>query len=80
MVVHGVKYYQPRKYYHVIVVLDETFKLVKYSIPFYFDKFMIEYCLGMLIHNNHIYMTASRNDKDPILVKVNLRNLNKLWM
>jgi len=80
MVVHGVKYYQPRKYYHVIVVLDETYKLVKYSIPFYFDKFMIEYCLGMLIHNNYIYMTASRNDKDPILVKVNLKDINKLWM
>jgi predicted GH43/DUF377 family glycosyl hydrolase len=80
LVVHGVKYTTPRKYYHLIVVLDKDYKLIKYTTPFYFDTYSIEYCLGLLIEDNNIYMTASRNDNNPIIVKVNIKDLNKLFM
>jgi len=80
LVVHGVKYTTPRKYYHLIVVLDKDYKLSKYTTPFYFDTYSIEYCLGLLIEDNNIYMTASRNDNNPIIIKVNIKDLNKLFM
>jgi len=80
MVVHGVKYTTPRKYYHMIVVLDQNYNIKKYSVPFYFDTYKIEYSLGLLIEDNYLYITASRNDSNPILVKVYVKNINKLFM
>ena len=80
MIVHGVKYTSPRKYYHIIVILDKEYKVKKYTIPFYFDIYGIEYCLGMLIENNIVYMTSSRNDSNPIIIKTNVKDINKLFM
>lgn len=80
MVVHGVKYSTPRKYYHIIIVLDKEYKLKKYSVPFYFETYMIEYCLGLVIENDCLYMTASRNDSNPIIVKVLIKDIIKLFI
>jgi hypothetical protein len=79
-VVHGVKYTTPRKYYHMIVVMDNEFRINKYTVPFYFETYSIEYCLGLLIDNDIIYMSASRNDSNPMIVKVHIKDLNKLYM
>jgi predicted GH43/DUF377 family glycosyl hydrolase len=79
-IVHGVKYTTPRKYYHMIVVLDKNYKLKKYTVPFYFDTYSIEYCLGLLIEKDIMYMTASRYDKDPIIVKINVKDIMKLFI
>ena len=39
-ITHGVKFTTPRKYYHQIVVLEkDTFKVLKYTVPFYFNNF-----------------------------------------
>ena len=47
---HGVKYSIPRKYYHQFVVLEkDTYKPLSYSLPFYFNRFQIEYCIGLQI-------------------------------
>jgi hypothetical protein len=80
MVVHGVKYSTPRKYYHIIVVLDKEYKVKKYTVPFYYETYAIEYCLGLLIENNIMYMSASRNDNNPMIIKTNIKNINKLFM
>jgi predicted GH43/DUF377 family glycosyl hydrolase len=80
VVVHGVKYTSPRKYYHMIVVLDKEYNINKYTVPFYFDIYGIEYCLGLLIENNIVYMTSSRNDSNPIIIKTNVKDINKLFM
>jgi hypothetical protein len=80
VVVHGVKYTTPRKYYHMIVILNKEYKVKKYTVPFYFDTYMIEYCLGLLIEDNTIYMTASRNDSNPIIVKVKVNDINNLFI
>jgi len=79
-VVHGVKYTTPRKYYHMIVVLDSEYKLKKYTVLFYFDTYSIEYCLGLLIEKDIMYMTASRYDKDPIIVKIYINDIIKLFV
>ena len=51
IVTHGIKNCEPRKYFHQIIVLDNNYNLIKYTIPFYFDTLAIEYCLGLYIKN-----------------------------
>lgn len=80
MITHGIKNCTPRKYFHQIVILDNNYKLKKYTLPFYFDKLAIEYCLGLLILDDIIHMTVSRNDSNPILVKIPIKNLQKYFM
>jgi len=79
-VTHGIMDCTPRKYFHQIVILDKNYNIVKYTVPFYFDKFAIEYCLGFIIIKEIVYMTASRNDSEPIIVKIKLKNLHKYFI
>jgi hypothetical protein len=79
-VTHGIMNCSPRKYFHQIVVLDNNYEVVKYTVPFYFDKFAIEYCIGFIIINDEVIMTASRNDSNPIIVKIKLNNLQKYFI
>jgi hypothetical protein len=79
MVTHGIKNCTPRKYFHQIVILNENFSLKKYTIPFYFDKLAIEYCLGLVILNDIAYMTVSQNDSNPIIVKIAIDKLNQYF-
>jgi tetratricopeptide (TPR) repeat protein len=80
MITHGIMDTLPRKYFHQIVVLDKNLDLVKYTVPFYFDKFAIEYCLGFIIINDTVIMTASRNDANPIVIKMKINALDKYFM
>ena len=79
-VTHGIKNCEPRKYFHQIVILDKNYTVKKYTVPFYLDKLAIEYCLGLLIINETVYMTASRNDSKPIICKIKIDNLEKYFM
>jgi hypothetical protein len=63
-----------------MVVLNKDFKVVKYSVPFYFDKWAIEYCLGLYIKNETLIMTVSRNDSNPIFAKVKIEDFDKYFM
>lgn len=79
-VTHGIMNCNPRKYFHQIVIINNDYKIKKYTIPFYFNKFAIEYCLGFIIINDQVYFTVSRNDADPIIIKITLDNLNKYFL
>jgi len=46
--VHFVEYSTPRKYYHMMMRLDKTYKPKMISLPFVFQARTIEYCLGCL--------------------------------
>lgn len=61
----------PRKYFHKVIVLDKNFNIKRYSIPFYFDL-GIEYCLGLIIIDNVLYATTSRNDSEPIICNIHI--------
>lgn len=80
IVTHGIKNCEPRKYFHQIVVLDNNYNLIKYTIPFYFDTLAIEYCLGLQIIDDIIYMTVSRNDSNPIICKIRIKKLEKYFV
>ena len=63
--VHYVAYTTPRKYYHCLVVLDETYKLQRISLPFVFQNQGIEYSLGMSIQDKNVEFVYSSWDDDP---------------
>jgi len=70
---HVVKYGEPRKYYHHIVVLDgSTLKPTKLSMPFYFKTHGIEYCLGFHLENDTASFAYSTFDASPKMTSVPL--------
>jgi hypothetical protein len=82
-ITHGVKdpFMIPRKYYHQIVVLNkETFKVEKYTVPFYFNNFTVEYCVGIDIFNNQIAIAFSQNDMNPCLLRIGMDKLTKYFI
>jgi hypothetical protein len=79
-VTHGIMNCSPRKYFHQVVILDNNYNIIKYTVPFYFNKLAIEYCLGLIIINETIYLSASRNDADPIIVKIKLTNFQRYFL
>lgn len=81
MITHGVKYQTPRKYYHQFVVLEkDTLKPIKYTIPFYFNNYKIEYCVGLIIENDEVIIMFSQNDKEPSLLRVKINKLDNYFI
>lgn len=79
-VTHGIMDCFPRKYFHQLVVLDTEFNLIRYTVPFYFDTFAVEYCIGFLIVNDVLTFTASRNDSNPIFIQVPMKSMDSYFI
>lgn len=62
-VCHLVSYENPRHYYHIIVVMDESLNLLRYSAPFKFEGEPIEYCLSILVEEERVIMNYSAWDR-----------------
>tara|TARA_B100000035_G_scaffold136208_1_gene116089 strand:+ start:2806 stop:5253 length:2448 start_codon:yes stop_codon:yes gene_type:complete len=78
-VVHFSDEGAPRRYYHLLVLLDkETYRPIKYSHCFYFHQFSIEFCTGFYIQNGDFHFFISNFDKDPQLVVVNSHKFD-IW-
>jgi hypothetical protein len=81
VVTHGIKNCTPRKYFHQIVILDKKdYKVKRYTVPFYYDRLMIEYTLGLAIINETLFITSSRNDSKPVIVELKIKDLQKYFM
>lgn len=75
-ITHCVIYKTPRKYYHMVVKIDlATDKIVGYTLPFFFVKNAIEYCLGFEKRGDTFYAFVSQNDADPIFVQFEAKDL-----
>ena len=76
--VHFVENSKIRKYYHLFVILDKnTFQPLSFSLPFYFRKNEIEYCVGMRkVKENSVECFVSLNDKNPVSIEIHLDNLH----
>jgi hypothetical protein len=60
-----------RRYFHMLVVLDKTtYAPLRYSQPFVFEKFSIEFCIGFDITDDKYRFWISRFDRDPALFEV----------
>ena len=60
---HIVSYENPRHYYHIFVVFDESMNLLRYSAPFKFEGDPIEYCLSVIVQDKRILMNYSTWDR-----------------
>lgn len=72
VLVHMVEYSKPRIYYHCFVILDESYKPTKVSLPFVFKDIGIEYCVCAT--ENALYI--STNDKDSARIDYSPDNLS----
>jgi tetratricopeptide (TPR) repeat protein len=63
-VLHMVSYENPRHYYHIFAVFDESMNLLRYSAPFKFHTEPIEYCLGLVVENDRVLITYSVWDRE----------------
>jgi hypothetical protein len=61
-----------RQYFHRLVLLEKnTFKPLKYTDPFYFQKIGIEFCIGFAkIPENYYTFWISQMDRDPMVVEI----------
>lgn len=76
--VHFSEDYCPRHYYHILVMLEkETFRPLKYTQIFHFEKLSIEFCIGLRIDPflGVYQFWISRFDRDPALVSVDMDKL-----
>lgn len=64
-VVHFSEEGSPRNYYHMLVVLDESYTPIRYSPCFYFHNMTVEFCIGFHIKNGEYHFWISNFDKDP---------------
>ena len=62
MIVHLVEYGNPRIYYHMLVILDENKRLIKWGKIFKFGDDKIEYCLGLAIEDGRLILSFSEWD------------------
>ena len=60
---HIVSYENPRHYYHIFAVFDESMNLLRYSAPFKFEGDPIEYCLSVVVQEKRILMNYSTWDR-----------------
>jgi len=63
-VLHMVSYENPRNYYHIIAVFDDSMNLLRYSAPFKFHTEPIEYCLGLVVEDERVLITYSVWDRE----------------
>jgi len=71
-VVHYSEETFPRKYYHLLVVLDaESFEPIMYSDPFCFQHCGIEFCIGFTITQKDQYIFwVSKNDNNAAMITI----------
>lgn len=68
-VVHFSEEGSPRKYYHMIVEMEEGIP-VRYSQPFCFQTLSVEFCIGFAVNGENYIFWISRMDRDPAMVIV----------
>ena len=83
LVCHGSICRRRRRYYHVVVRLSAegtggqagpvgTVVVEAYTMPFYFVRNQIEYCLGIEVRDGTLFAFVSQNDADPVVVDIPL--------
>lgn len=68
-VVHFSEEGSPRKYYHMIVEMEEGIP-VRYSQPFCFQTMSVEFCIGFAVDSSRYVFWISRMDRDPAMIIV----------
>lgn len=78
-VVHFVEYTTPRRYYHMVLVLDDAMTEIKrVTAPFLFENQNIEYCLGLVVEPSRLIFSYSTWDETSKIAIVDRASM-KLW-
>jgi hypothetical protein len=76
-VVHFSEEFVPRQYYHMLVTLDKnTLVPIKYSEPFCFQHFGVEFCIGFTIRNGKYIFWLSKKDNNAIMVNIDREKID----
>jgi hypothetical protein len=60
-----------RHYFHRLILLEKnSFKPLKYTDAFYFQKIGIEFCIGFTKEENRYRFWISRHDRDPMMLEI----------
>lgn len=76
-IVHNTKYYMNKNsvlvpsYKHYFIQYDNNFNIINISKPFSFETNDIEFCCGLQIKDNIVYISYSVYDSIPILIQFN---------
>lgn len=63
----------PRRYSHLLVLLDKTTLLpIRISRPFCFFSYSVEFCIGFLKREEKYWFWVSRMDRDPLLISTSV--------
>jgi tetratricopeptide (TPR) repeat protein len=62
-VLHIASYEQPRHYYDMIAVFDESLNLLRYSAPFKYEDAPIQYCIGLIVKDESVMINYSIWDR-----------------
>lgn len=75
-IVHEIIHKDNRRYYyHRFIYLDSNLEVEKISDPFYFIDKTIEYCAGLALVDNQLWITFGYEDKKAYLIKMDIKNL-----
>lgn len=69
-----------RTYYHRFLYLDNNFDVKNISESFHFDHIGIEFCCGLAIYSNKIYLTYGIEDYTAELLVLNNTDLEDMWL
>lgn len=78
VLVHFVEYCQPRKYYHCFVELEKhSYKILKVSLPFVFEKIGIEFCISgrFIKETSELEYYFSSWDANPAKIRLSIDSL-----
>jgi hypothetical protein len=68
-----------RAYYHMFVFIGDDWIPIKFSRPFYFgETAKIEFCTGLSVLSNDVYLWTTRFDRNPQLRRVSLSTVYSL--
>lgn len=74
---HIVFHGKPRYYYHIFIRIDSTnFQYIDHSYIFTFENQPIEYCCGMILKDELLYITYSVKDNITKLLTINPNDIN----
>lgn len=79
-VCHRVSYESKRHYYHIIVCMDENFRIIRTSRFFTFEGQAIEYCLGFQYHSNNLHFGYSVNDGSSKMMVVPIEEMYDMML
>lgn len=77
-ILHIASYEQPRHYYDMFAVFDESLNLLKYSAPFKYEDVPIQYCIGLVVKDESVMINYSTWDRTTRIGIYNKKNIDSI--